>query len=236
MPPVGSVFNVIYFGTDDHFLLYSALPHQSGADVSVIKVKGRVTTSALSLIDATAPPGHHCRPRGCALCSGLRPAGQRSQRAPRPGEVQIQGYQQFDIQDSSGARSGTVDADVFDQWDAFGIRSTAPPDHQRRRGRRRVPPVGSIFNFVGSRAGIGSVHSTVPSPSGNLTSFTLPGRRWGHPDAVDVRPRGTSHPGVVLQPVPIGGDARSLSVKTAARRSWKARVPSAKSLVRNSVS
>lgn len=174
VPPVGSVFNVIYFGTDDHFLLYSALPRQSGADVSVIKVnKGRVTTSALSLIDATAPPRTPLPAAGGVRfvpVSDLRVSGVNG--LP-PREVQIQGYQQFDIQDSSGARIGTVDADVFDQWDAFGIRSTALLITNVAEGGDGVPPVGSIFNFVGSRAGIGSVHSTVPSPSGNLTSFTL---------------------------------------------------------------
>jgi hypothetical protein len=177
VPPVGSVYNVTYFGTDEHFLLYSALPAPGGADISVIKVnKGKVTSSALTLIDATTPPVTKLSGAGgftFVPASEFLPSGVNG--LP-PREVQIQGYQQFDVFDPTGARLGTVDADVFRQWDGFGIDSTALLITQVADGGDDVPPAGSIFNFVGSgsgSSGFGSVHSTVPWPSGNLTSFEL---------------------------------------------------------------
>ena len=175
VPPVGSVYNVIYFGTDDHYLLYSALPASGGAEVSVIRVnRGEVTTSALTLIDATAPPAVTLSGAGdfhFIATSEFLPSGVNG--LP-PREVEIQGYQQFDVYDSAGARLGTVDADVFRQWDAFGIHSTALLITRVAQGGDGVPPAGSIFNFVSSGAsGFGAAHSTVPWLSGNLTSFKL---------------------------------------------------------------
>lgn len=175
VPPVGSVYNVIYLATDDHFLLYSALPNPGATDVSMIRVnRAKVTASALTLIDATAPP----------FATRLDAAGWRfvpvSEFLPSgvnglpPREVEIQGYQQFDVYDSAGVRVGSIDADVFDQWDAFGIRTTGLLVTHVGEGGAGAPPVGSIFNFVGAGAGrFVLVHSTVPSPSGNLTSRTL---------------------------------------------------------------
>ena len=37
--------------------------------------------------------------------------------------MQIQGYQQFDVYDFLGRKIGTIDADVENQWDAFGVHS-----------------------------------------------------------------------------------------------------------------
>ena len=37
----------------------------------------------------------------------------------------MQGYQQFDVYDSNGNRIGSVDADVSNQWDMFGVYSQA---------------------------------------------------------------------------------------------------------------
>lgn len=175
VPPVGSVYNVIYFGTDDHYLLYSALPASGGTEVSVIRVnRGKVTTSALTLIDATAPPVATLSGAGdlhFIAASELLPSGVNG--LP-PREIQIQGYQQFDVYDSAGTRLGTVDADVFRQSDAFGVHSTALLITRVAQGGDDVPPAGSIFNFVSSGAsGYGAAHSTVPRPSGNLTSFKL---------------------------------------------------------------
>ena len=175
VPPVGSVYNVIYFGTDDHFLLYSSLPAPGGADVSVIRVnKGKVTASAITLIDASKPPATTLSGAGgfqFVPVSKLQPSGVNG--LP-PREVEIQGYQQFDVFDSAGIRIGTVDADVFTQWDGFGVHSTALLITNVRQGGSDVPPAGSIFNFVNSGdSGFGAAHSTVPWPSGNLTSFKL---------------------------------------------------------------
>ena len=173
VPPVGSVYNVIYLGSYDHFLLYSSLPAPGGSDVSVIGVnKGKVTASAITLIDASKPPATTLAGAGgfrFVPVSELQPSGVNG--LP-PREVEIQGYQQFDVFDSAGVRIGTVDADVFTQWDGFGIHSEALLITNVSQGGSDVPPAGSIFNFVGD-SGFGAAHSTVPGPSGNLTSFKL---------------------------------------------------------------
>jgi hypothetical protein len=176
IPPVGSVYNVIYFGTDDHFLLYSSLPAPGGTEVSTIRVnKGNVTRSAVSLIDASTPPTDSALVGAGGFrfipVSELRPSGING--LP-PREVEIQGYQQFDVLDSTGVRIGTVDADVFIQWDAFNIRSKALLITRVTEGGSDVPPAGSIFNFVRSGDnGFGTTHSTVPWASGNQTSVRL---------------------------------------------------------------
>lgn len=176
VPPVGSVYNVIYLGTDDHFFLYSSLPDAGGDKVSVIRVnKTKVTTSAITLINASRPPATTTLSGAGGFqfipVSALQPSGING--LP-PREVEIQGYQQFDVVDSAGVTIGTVDADVFTQWDGFGIHSTALLITNIRQGGSDVPPPGSIFNFVNSgNSGFGSAHSTVVWPSGNLTSFKL---------------------------------------------------------------
>lgn len=177
VPPVGTVYNVIYRESDDHYYLYSALPSPSGNQVSMIQVKeGVVSRSGLTLLDASAPPatGSLSAAGGYRFVpvSALQPAGVNG--LP-PKEVQIQGYQQFDVYDSAGIKVGSVDADVSRQWDLFGIRSEAllvtrvAPDNIGD-----VPPVGSVFNFVYSGdSGFGSAHSFTPLASGDLTSFKL---------------------------------------------------------------
>lgn len=175
VPPVGSIYNVMYAGTDKFSFLYSALPSSSGDDISVIAVIGRlVTRSAATLVNALEPPEIKLSAAGgyeFVPVSELQPSGING--LP-PRDVQLQGYQQFDVYDSAGARIGTVDADVFSQWDAFGIRSKALMITNVTQGGSDVPPAGSVFNFVTSGdSGFGSAHSTVPWPSGNVTSFKL---------------------------------------------------------------
>lgn len=174
-PPVGSVFNIIYFGTDNDFLLYSALPAPGGSDVSVIRVnRGKITSSAITLIDAAAPlprtpisgGGYRFVPVSDLLISGVN--------GLPPREVEIQGYQQFAVYNSAGAEIGSVDADVFTQWDAFGLRNTALLITDVTRGGVDVPPAGSIVNVFGSGEGrFVAEHSTVAWPSGSRTSFSL---------------------------------------------------------------
>ncbi len=57
VPPIGSVYNVVYGGADTKYVLYSSLPSPSGDVISVKQVSpGKVTNSVLTLIDASAPP------------------------------------------------------------------------------------------------------------------------------------------------------------------------------------
>jgi hypothetical protein len=181
IPPVGSVYNVIYEGSDAHYFLYSSLPSPSGDKVSMIEVnEGKVTNSALTLIDASAQPASKPLVAGgyrFTPVSALSPSGING--LP-PRDVQIQGYQQFDVYNSDGSRIGSVDADVSAQWDGFGIHSQALLVTKVTDGiADEMPPVGSVFNFVSSGdKGFGSAHSVMPLASGDLTTFTLT-TPWG---------------------------------------------------------
>ena len=107
--------------------------------------QGQGHDGALSLIDATcASPDTTAGRGGVRSFAVSGPAGQRSQRAPRPGSR----YRVTSSSTSKVRRGGSdIDADVFRSGGMRGIRSFALPDRQRRRGGA-VPPVGSIFNFV----------------------------------------------------------------------------------------
>ncbi|WP_140689046.1 hypothetical protein [Mycolicibacterium hodleri] len=179
-PPVGSVYNVIYNSGTDR-VLYSSLPSPAGDVISLIEVNGNtVSNNARTLLDASAPPSVASLPathgQSFVPVSPLRPVGING--LP-PREVQVQGYQQFDVLDSAGTTIGSFDADVMRQWDFLGISSeailvtndttgttgTAPGD---------VPPVGSIFNYVYFGKGkVGIARVAMPTPSGDAISSKL---------------------------------------------------------------
>ena len=176
VPPVGSVYNVIYLGGFDEFILYSSLPSPSGDVISIVSVTpDSVANVTPTFINASKSPAvkQLSSPEGYTFvpASELIPSGVNG--LP-PREVEIQGYQQFDVYDSSGERIGRVDADVTNQWDMFGIYSQAILVTNVADGIGAVPPAGSTFNFVqyGTR-GLGTVHSTVPTPNADVTSFKI---------------------------------------------------------------
>ena len=89
-----------------------------------------------------------------------------------PREVEIQGYQQFDVYDD-GTRLGTVDADVFRQWDLLNIQ-TESLLITGVSGTSSAPPVGSMFNFIYlGNTGFGIAQSVVPSTSCDIISLKL---------------------------------------------------------------
>lgn len=169
VPPVGTVYNVMYIG--DSVYLYSSMPAPSGDVVTFTAfVDDRVFQVPLKFLNASsepvarpliAPDGYRFVPVGV-----LRPTGVNG--LP-PREVQIQGYQQFDVYDSRGTRLGRIDADVSNQWDLLGIHSQAILVTDVAGD---VPPVGSTFNWV-SLGGWGVAHSTVPAASADVTSYKL---------------------------------------------------------------
>lgn len=174
-PPVGSVYNVIYTNSDDNWVLYSSLPSPSGDVVSVAQglPSGRVrniSTWLLTRLDASAPPlvPALAMPRGNRFVpvSALQPAGVNG--LP-PREVQTQGYQQFDVYDATGSLIGRVDADVFTQWDLFGVYSeslliTGVAEGTAGADAGQVPPTGSVYEFVYfGNSGFGAAYSAVPS-------------------------------------------------------------------------
>ncbi|MEH3142679.1 MAG: hypothetical protein PGN37_21410 [Mycobacterium kyogaense] len=203
IPPVGSVYNVVYAGNDDNYVLYQSLPSPAG-DVVIVQQVGPsgVQTSTKTFIDASEPPSTQPLKvsRGLTLVpvSALQPVGVNG--LP-PREIQYQGYQQFDVYDAKGTRIGRVDADVMTQDDLYGIRSEAVlvtniVDGDGGTAKGDVPLVGSVINIVtlgDSRFGttqfvmpdgrVDVKRSWITTPLGNIPVFRA--RTWV-PDRVDV--------------------------------------------------
>jgi hypothetical protein len=94
-----------------------------------------------------------------------------------PREIQIQGYQQFGVFDSTGVQRGSFDADVVTQWDMYGNYSqallvTKVTDGTAGTTPGDVPPVGSLISYVYvGNSGFGTYYSSMPSGSGAKVSF-----------------------------------------------------------------
>lgn len=182
VPPVGSVFNVMYQGSDSKYGLYSSLPSPSGDVVSLIFVDGNVTknirTFPLDRLDASALPAVPRVPAGNGYSYlPLSPVLPTGVNGLPPREIQVQGYQQFGVYDSAGVLRGSFDADVANQLDMFGIHSHAILVTRHTSGvpgtaAGDVPPVGSLINLVYfGNSGFGTYYSALPSPSGTKVSF-----------------------------------------------------------------
>lgn len=186
-PPVGTVYNVAYFWSDDNFLIYSSMPKPSGGSAIALKFSsnGKVTDLeqlpiSLATFDASHEP---------AMKALVAPGGQKfvatSEVVPvgvnglPPRDVQIQGYQQFDVYDFLGRKIGTVDAQVENQWDATGVHSksiliTDVTSGTAGASPLAIPPVGSVMNFVDFGTGLGFADSVIPlTPKINLNSWQL---------------------------------------------------------------
>jgi hypothetical protein len=181
VPAVGTVYNVIYNGSDDNYGLYTSSPSASGDVISVVQVSSTgVVNVAETFLDASTEPSVQSlsTPDGHSFVatSALQATGVNG--LP-PREVQIQGYQQFDVFDSTANLIGSVDADVSSQWDWVGIHSkailiTSVTQGTAGTGVEDVPPVGSIFNFVYlGQTGLGIAQSVIPTSSGDLISFKI---------------------------------------------------------------
>lgn len=177
VPPVGTVYNVIYRESDAHFFLYTSMPSACGSQVSVIEVKdAEVANSALTFIDASKPLATEALSgAGGYRFVPLTPLVPSGVNGLPPRDVQIQGYQRYDVYDASSARIGSADVDFVTQWDLFGIQSDALLITRVTEDvAGTMPPVGSVFNFMHSGdLGFGSAHSVQPLASGDLTSFKL---------------------------------------------------------------
>lgn len=182
VPPVGSVFNVMYRNSDTSYVIYSSLPSPSGDVVSVLSVDGdtvsNIATFPLNLLDASDLPPVRRLPAAKGFSylptSALIPSGVNG--LP-PREIQVQGYQQFGVYDAAGVLRGSFDADVATQLDMYGIHSYAMLVTKVTEGTPGtspgdVPPVGSIINYVYlGNSGFGTYYASMPSPSGTKTSF-----------------------------------------------------------------
>ncbi|APE14654.1 hypothetical protein BOH72_04935 [Mycobacterium sp. WY10] len=184
VPPVGSVFNVMYEADPNTYAVYSSLPSPFGNKVSTILVKdgtvSNIGTFPLNLLDASAlPPVRRLPgPDGYSLLpiSNLVPSGVNG--LP-PREIQIQGYQQFGIYDAAGVQQGSFDADIATQLDMYGTYSqailvTKVTSGTPGTGTGDVPPVGSVFNYTYfGNTGFGTYYADMPSASGNRVSFKI---------------------------------------------------------------
>ncbi len=192
VPPTGTVYNVIYSGSDSNYHLYTSMPSASGSVISLIHGQdGDVTDLDSTFIDAstapgtgsiTAPNGHRFVP-----VSELQPTGVNG--LP-PREVQVQGYQQFDAYDAAGNRLGAFGADVASQWDWYGIHSQALLVTSVTQGASGgVPPVGSVFNVVTfGTSGFGAAQSVIPTPIGDLVSTKIVTPSRDIPVVTNLRP------------------------------------------------
>ena len=138
--------------------------------LGVLPVYTAFNASAPSPIQSLSiPGGNSFRP-----ASTLRPVGING--LP-PREVQIQGYQQFNVYDSAGTQIGSFDADVYRQSDINGNHSVAVLVTNITAGTAgtaagNVPPVGSVIDFLYyGNSGFGTVYSAMPSPSGDVISY-----------------------------------------------------------------
>ena len=184
VPPPGTVYNVLYAGSDTNYYLYTSMPSPSGNVISLIhgtkNAVSNVLTWPVNRLDASAPPAVKRLPfaggYGILPISELTPFGVNG--LP-PRDVQVQGYQQFAVYDKTGVQSGSFNAMVTNQWDLLGIYSQAILVTEVTAGTAGtavgdVPPVGSVLNYVYfGDTGFGSSYWSLPSSSGTKTSYKI---------------------------------------------------------------
>ncbi len=177
VPPVGSVYNVAYLDLLRSVLLYSSKPIEGGTVIEAvlmtpfgnIKFPSRLNASVEPPLDIVAPGG-----KTFIATSEQLPAGVNG--LP-PRDVQIQGYQQFDVLDSDGNVIGKVDADVVSQWDSYGLHSKSLLITKVREGNpgadaENVPTVGTVVNVIYATQGrFGVSNSITPLPTGEVRAF-----------------------------------------------------------------
>lgn len=176
-PPVGAVYNVIYFGSDDLYIIYTSKPADSG-DVTSTKLVTSLGTLDLDIdFDASDPPDRESYQFGDYTFVPISEVEESGINGLPPREVIIQGYQQFDVYDADGNYLGSVDADVTTQWDWSGNSSQAilvtnVTSGSAGTGEGEVPPVGSVFNanYYGDN-GYGLAYSSMPDPDGDVISY-----------------------------------------------------------------
>ena len=190
VPPVGSVYTVMYAFNDNTYSLYYSLPSESGdvivwdfvTPLGTLPLGSTFNASAPSPLDSLSVPGGYSfvpsSPRQFIAINGLPPS-----------EVNFQSYQQFDVYDSEGVQVGSFDADVYSQQNIDrGFQFTTPLDSNEGLygeaivvtnvtagdGEDGVPPVGSVFDFtlLGER-GFGTFYSAIPTPEGDVVTKKL---------------------------------------------------------------
>jgi hypothetical protein len=178
VPAVGSIFNVFYYGSDDHYYIYSDLASPDGGVISDYRIRPNGdeipihthfdATQALSTHSIMLPSENYeivpASPEVYSGVNGLPPA-----------DVSVQGYQQFIVENpTTHAQIGVFDADVTTALksgnraseallvmnDVSGTSGTGPND---------IPPVGSVIEDY-TDSGRETIYSDFTSPSGNQIS------------------------------------------------------------------
>ncbi len=177
VPPVGTVYNIAYLDLLRSSLLYSSKPTANGTVIETVLMTPFGNIKFPSRLDASVePPINLVAPGGKTFVasSDQLPAGVNG--LP-PRDVQIQGYQQFDVRNSDGTKIGNVDADVVSQWDNYGIHSkslliTKVNEGTPGTGASDVPTVGTVVNVIYfGKNGFGVSNSTTPIPTGEVRAF-----------------------------------------------------------------
>ena len=181
IPPVGTVYNVIYFFSDDFNLIYASSPVSYGSgSVTTTKLmtpSGTVTIP-LELLNTSKQPTIKLSGVGGKTyvpTSDFVPAGING--LP-PRDVQYQGYQQFEVKDFTGRVVGSVDADVTTQWSFVGVKSQALLITNVRSGNvglgpSDIPPVGTTMTFTYFGNGLGYADAVIPQKGFDVNAFSI---------------------------------------------------------------
>jgi hypothetical protein len=178
VPAVGSIFNVFYYGSDDHYYIYSDLASPSGDDAisdyrihpngseSAIHTNFEATQALTAHSFVVPSDNYELVPTGSEVYSGVN--------GLPPYDVTVQGYQEFIVEDpTTHAQIGTFDADVTTaiKGDRTSEAITVINDLSGNPGTGSgdVPPVGSVFEDY-TDGGRETIYSDLTSPSGDKAS------------------------------------------------------------------
>ncbi len=180
IPPVGTVYNVVYFNQGKNYLLYESAPTPLGTKVSVLLVTPRtVTPLGFIKFDASTPPPLEkveFPGGGGTFALTFVPSSPQTQpvgvNGLPPREMITQAYQQFDIYDEYGNKIGNVDAYITRQWDLGGGVQNQIMVVNVNEGTpgieyNQVPPVGSVYTTRDLFLGLSQVYTARPTPSGD---------------------------------------------------------------------
>lgn len=185
IPPVGSVYNIIYWKDASEYALYYSLPQEGKDVVKTLLIsqtrKGQVVDELPLGFNASDEPDRDSYTVGDYTFKPTSEITYTGVNGLPPREVIVQGYQQFDVFNAKGDYIGSVDADVSTQWDisrgySKAILVTDVNDSVNGVGTSKgeVPPVGSIFNmkYMGNSP-FGEGYYSMPDPDGDKTRYEL---------------------------------------------------------------
>jgi hypothetical protein len=181
VPPVGTVYNVVYFNKGKYYLLYESAPMPSGDQVSVKLVLGDkvIPLNFLKFNAATAPTMKPVTLPDGGGTFGLKFVPSSPETQPvgvnglPPREMITQAYQQFDVYNSDGTKIGNVDAYITRQWDLIGGTQSQIMVINVNEGTpgteyNQVPAVGSVFSEQNyGILGLSVIYSARPTPAGD---------------------------------------------------------------------